>query len=177
MIPAARLFKALADTNRLRIVNLLSRTSLCVSDLQRVLGLAQPLISRHLAHLRNAGLVQDRRDGPRVCYSLTLEGPFGEVLRSFLGEVLPSFENFQKDHEKLVECEGKGELASCASPGDGTCDLQSTSGCAGSHPGLPKGATNSQRHFDAFLPRVTGKEPDGFLLCSQVSREEQRMSR
>ena len=64
-------FKALADATRLRILNLLLHGELCVCDIQFVLDSPQPNVSRHLTYLKNAGLVQDRREGPRIYYSLT----------------------------------------------------------------------------------------------------------
>ncbi len=63
-------FKALADVNRLRILNLLLHGELCVCDIQYVLETSQPNVSRHLAYLRNSGLVLDRRDGYRIFYRL-----------------------------------------------------------------------------------------------------------
>lgn len=66
-----RLFRALADRTRLRIVNLLVRGSLCVCDIQRILAQPQSSVSRHLALLKSAGLIGDRRDGMRIFYSLT----------------------------------------------------------------------------------------------------------
>ncbi len=66
----ADLLKAAGEPTRLRILNLLREGSICVCDLQTVLALPQPTVSRHLAALRHAGLVQDFRDGPRVLYSL-----------------------------------------------------------------------------------------------------------
>ena len=65
-----QIFKALADATRLRILNLLLHGELCVCDIQFVLDSPQPNVSRHLTYLRNAGLVQDRREGPRIYYSL-----------------------------------------------------------------------------------------------------------
>lgn len=108
----AGLFKALADPNRLRIVNLLSHRSVCVCDLQSILDLSQPFISRHLAYLRRAGLVQDRRDGPRVCYSLASETPLGPALQSFLREALAASPVFQADVKKLIEASAAGRLKS-----------------------------------------------------------------
>ena len=58
------LFKALSEATRLRIVHLLHAQSLCVRDLQEVLGLSQPLVSRHLAILRAANLVRTSGRGP-----------------------------------------------------------------------------------------------------------------
>jgi len=71
MTSPARLFSALSDRTRLRIVNLLARGSLCVCDIQRILGQPQSSVSRHLALLKSAGLVRDRRDGLRIFYGLT----------------------------------------------------------------------------------------------------------
>jgi ArsR family transcriptional regulator len=70
LVPAPRLFRALADRTRLRIVNLLVRGSLCVCDIQRILAQPQSSVSRHLALLKAAGLVRDRRDGMRIFYAL-----------------------------------------------------------------------------------------------------------
>jgi ArsR family transcriptional regulator len=67
----ARLFKALADETRLRILALLTRGELCVCDLMTVLDLPQSTVSRHLAYLRNAGWVEDRRQGVWMYYRLT----------------------------------------------------------------------------------------------------------
>jgi len=67
----ARLFKALSDETRLRILHLLTYGELCVCDLMEVLSLPQSTISRHMAYLKNAGLVKDRRNGVWIHYSLT----------------------------------------------------------------------------------------------------------
>jgi ArsR family transcriptional regulator len=108
----AGLFKALADPNRLRIVNILSHRSVCVCDLQSILDLSQPFISRHLAYLRKAGLVQDRRDGARVCYSLASETSLGPALQSFLREALAASPVFQADVKRLMEASATGRLKS-----------------------------------------------------------------
>ncbi|MCP2072045.1 UNVERIFIED_ORG: ArsR family transcriptional regulator [Pseudomonas lini] len=64
-------FKALADDTRTRIALLVAREGeLCVCELTTALGLSQPKISRHLAQLRNAGLLSDRRQGQWVYYRL-----------------------------------------------------------------------------------------------------------
>ena len=63
-----KVFKTLSDPTRLRILSLLERESLVVQELMEVLGMAQSRVSRHLAILREAGLVEDRRDGTFVSY-------------------------------------------------------------------------------------------------------------
>ena len=65
------ILKAAADPTRLRLLNLLRLGSICVCDLQAVLRIPQPTVSRHLAALRHAGLVTDARKGTRIVYSLT----------------------------------------------------------------------------------------------------------
>jgi ArsR family transcriptional regulator len=68
--PVSRLCKALSDETRLRIVALLSHGELCVCHIQDALDLPQPNVSRQLAILRGAGVVDDRRAGSWVYYRL-----------------------------------------------------------------------------------------------------------
>jgi ArsR family transcriptional regulator len=63
-----QVFKTFADPTRLRILALLEGEELAVQDLMEVLGMAQSRVSRHLAILRGAGLLRDRRDGTFVHY-------------------------------------------------------------------------------------------------------------
>ncbi|MCE9679811.1 metalloregulator ArsR/SmtB family transcription factor [Shewanella sp. AS1] len=69
-------FKALADETRLlSLLLILSQTELCVCELMAALDESQPKISRHLAQLRKAGLLSDRRQGQWVFYRLNPELP------------------------------------------------------------------------------------------------------
>lgn len=70
---AASLYRALGDETRLRILRMLVGSEVCVCDLARELEIAQPLLSHHLKTLREAGLVQARRDGRWMHYSLDPE--------------------------------------------------------------------------------------------------------
>jgi ArsR family transcriptional regulator len=65
-----RLFKALGDATRLRILGLLLTGEVCVCDIHETLKIPQPRASRHLAYLRRAGLVDTRREGLWVHYRL-----------------------------------------------------------------------------------------------------------
>jgi ArsR family transcriptional regulator, arsenate/arsenite/antimonite-responsive transcriptional repressor len=65
------LFKALADATRLRILALLLTGEVCVCDIHESLKIPQPKASRHLAYLREAGLVETRRQGLWVHYRLS----------------------------------------------------------------------------------------------------------
>jgi ubiquinone/menaquinone biosynthesis C-methylase UbiE/DNA-binding transcriptional ArsR family regulator len=69
-----KVFKTLADPTRVRILRLLEQEELIVGELMAVLGMAQSRVSRHLAILREAGLLTDRRDGTFVAYRLALPG-------------------------------------------------------------------------------------------------------
>src|SRR5438876_9703090 len=66
-----RLFQALADSTRLRILGLLLTGEVCVCDIYESLRISQPKASRHLAYLRRAGLVQTRRKGLWIYYRLS----------------------------------------------------------------------------------------------------------
>jgi ArsR family transcriptional regulator len=66
-----KVFKTLADPTRIRILFLLEREELAVQELMEVLGMPQSRVSRHLGILREAGLLQDRRDGTFVLYRFT----------------------------------------------------------------------------------------------------------
>jgi len=65
-----RAFKAFADPNRLRILHILTHGERCVCDLMAVLKMGQSKVSRHLAYLKQGGLVRGRRDGLWIHYSL-----------------------------------------------------------------------------------------------------------
>jgi DNA-binding transcriptional ArsR family regulator len=73
--------KALADANRLRILNLLGDQTLCVCDLEDVLKLNQSNLSRHLAKLKQVGLVTSRKQGLFIYYSRrALPEPYGRLV-------------------------------------------------------------------------------------------------
>lgn len=66
-----RLLQALGDPTRLRLVNLLRGGEICVCYFVEILGEPQPKVSRHLAYLRRAGIVDARREGKWMHYKLT----------------------------------------------------------------------------------------------------------
>lgn len=78
--------KAVADPSRARILKLLEKGELCVCQITTVLDLAPATISKHLAGLKAAGLVQQRRDGKWVYYRLA-EREFNAYARPFLALV------------------------------------------------------------------------------------------
>lgn len=68
--PFSRLFRALSDETRVRIVALLTHGELCVCHLEKALAQSQPNTSRHLGILKAAGVVDSRREGGWVYYRL-----------------------------------------------------------------------------------------------------------
>ena len=87
----AKMFKALADETRLRILVLLLDGELCVCEIIAALGLPQSTISRHLAYLKKSGWVRDRKQGVWMYYRLNgddkkLRGPLCKILQSTLAD-------------------------------------------------------------------------------------------
>ena len=66
----AEIFQCFADPTRLKIINALLVSELCVCDLTKILQMTQPAVSHHLKHLRHIRLVKSRRDGKSILYSL-----------------------------------------------------------------------------------------------------------
>ena len=116
MITMVQCLKALADENRLRILMLLREREQCGFELMGVLGLSQPLVSSHLGVLRSAGLVEARREGRRMRYSLTEVGREGGK-RGIVNLVTAALEGepaMAADLARLRECEGfQREHGSC----------------------------------------------------------------
>jgi ArsR family transcriptional regulator len=71
MASTINFLKLLADPTRLRLLLLLEEDELSVAELQKILGMGQSRISSHLAQLKRAGVVEDRRSGKNVYYGLT----------------------------------------------------------------------------------------------------------
>ena len=98
------LFKALADRTRLRLINLIGDTEVCVCLFVEVLKTNQPKISRHLAYLRRAGVVSSRRDGKWIHYRL-VEPPDSHAANIFR-EVRTGLANdpsMQSDRARLIK--------------------------------------------------------------------------
>lgn len=97
-------FAALADNTRLRLLNLMSKGEICVCFLVEVIGPNQPKISRHLAYLRKAGIVDARREGKWAHYRIVEPNDQHaiKVLRDVL-EWLAADESMQNDKKQLFK--------------------------------------------------------------------------
>lgn len=86
-----KMFKALSDPNRLRILKVLEQRPLCVCEITNVLGLATSTVSSHLAILREAGFIQDHKEGKWVSYAL-IKGTEESMPTELLSRILPWLE-------------------------------------------------------------------------------------
>jgi ArsR family transcriptional regulator len=103
----SRMFKALGDETRLKIVALLSHGELCVCHVEEALGLSQPNASRHLGILKNAGIVESRRAANWVYYRLAPQAD--ELRRRQLRALIAEYQehdSLRKEVERLVKSEG-----------------------------------------------------------------------
>ncbi|MBS7654983.1 helix-turn-helix transcriptional regulator [Candidatus Bathyarchaeota archaeon] len=87
----SRVFKALSDSARLKIVKLLSIREMCVCELMVALNMTQPTISHHLKILEIAGLVKSKRRGKWIFYSIV-----NPEIAKFIDEKILSFIIFNK---------------------------------------------------------------------------------
>src|SRR5437763_4466829 len=99
-----KLFSALADRTRLRLISLIGDSEVCVCFLVEILKTAQPKISRHLAYLRRAGIVTARREGKWMHYRLT-EPPDEHAAKIFreVRASLAEHPEMQRDRERLLQ--------------------------------------------------------------------------
>ena len=97
-----RLFQALADQTRLRILGLLLTGEVSVCHIHESLKIPQPKASRHLAYLRRAGLVDTRREGLWIHYRLAVGSePILRIVQQAVAQALRHVEAVQKDAERL----------------------------------------------------------------------------
>ena len=134
------LFSGFADPVRLRILNLLAAGELCVCDLTEILRLPQSSVSRHLAYLRRAGLVETTREG-KFSHSRLAE-PGSAVHRNLLSCVRSCFTGIPAlDRERAVATKRvlRRSLAPCGES-------------ASSVPETPPAARSPRRRFPSHAP-------------------------
>ena len=115
MIRPASFFKCLSDETRLRCMLLLHKVGeLCVCELTHALDLSQPKISRHLAQLRQCGLLLDTRKGQWVYYRLNPElENWAIVILDSAASAMDSDDDYRQDCSRLQLMEDR--------PGGGKC--------------------------------------------------------
>ena len=112
-----RLFQALGDATRLRILGLLLTGEVCVCHIHESLKVSQPKASRHLAYLRRAGLVVARREGLWMHYRLAdTPEPVVDAIRLAVLHALSHVPAVQRDADRLQRSTGCCAPASTGAP-------------------------------------------------------------
>lgn len=114
-----KIFKALSDANRLRILNMLQVRPLCVCEMQSVLKLAPSTVSKHLSILRDAGFIYDVKENKWVNYYIDSETS-NEMIKSLLDLIdqnIPSVEQIAND-SKLVAKVDRNQLCQISDKGN-----------------------------------------------------------
>ncbi len=119
MKKTAGLFKLFSNETRLRTLVLLGRQELCVCQIMAVLGVSQPLVSRNLSLLENAGLLTERRDGKLIYYSMArdISEPIKKIL-SIIRKELKADPVMVQDLGALTDCQEFQKKS-------GRCDMKS----------------------------------------------------
>ena len=108
------MFRAFSDRTRLRLLYLLRSGETCVCDLVAVLDVPQPKVSRHLAYLRRAGLVQARKDGLWMHYRLApATTTFHKSLLNCLGCCFSAVPELASDLERLGRSRAACKTSEC----------------------------------------------------------------
>jgi ArsR family transcriptional regulator len=103
----SKVFKALSDRNRLRILKMLEVKPLCVCEIREVLNLANSTVSKHLSILREADFILDEKDGKWVNYRLNdhTQDHYIRVLLPLLKQWLPHDERVLSDRDKVLKAD------------------------------------------------------------------------
>lgn len=103
-----KIFKALCDNNRLRILNLLFQSELCVCEIEGILGLSQTNVSRHLIKLHQTGILDSRKEAQWVYYRINQDfiKEHPDLVR-YLKKTFKNNDAFHFDSNNLLEMRKK----------------------------------------------------------------------
>lgn len=98
-----KVFKALGEPTRLKIIKLISAREMCVCELMEVLAMNQPRISQHLKVLKEAGVVRERKRAQWCYYSLCCDGfqEFIDSFSSFMREDVKNLHEMADEYQRL----------------------------------------------------------------------------
>lgn len=102
----AKLLKLLGDKTRLNMVSLLMHDECCVCELVEILQMSQPSISQHVAKLKNADIVKERRQGQWIFYRVNTESEVYPLIQSIMT-------HFPEQREKIKVLEQSGLRVCC----------------------------------------------------------------
>jgi ArsR family transcriptional regulator len=108
-----KVMKALSDPNRARLLKMLQGRVMCVCEIQAVLGIAQPTVSKHLKILEDAGLLSRRKEGLWAYYSLT-DGGRSPYAASLLGNLRHWLDDDPGIRDLIEKCEAIRREDLCA---------------------------------------------------------------
>lgn len=114
-----KIFKALSDATRLRIVKLLEHGDLCVCDIVAALAMVQPKVSFHLGVLKGAGLLKDRKQGRWIHYAIDDSEMFKRLLIFSVMEKIP--EDAMRGDKRRLEEFLKSKNEGVVTPVNETC--------------------------------------------------------
>ena len=100
-------YRALGDSTRLRILTLLADGEVCVCDIHDTLRLPQPTVSRHLAYLRRAGLVEARREGTWMHYRLAKVHPVLGAILDTAAHAMSHVNSLERDRQRFEKHVGR----------------------------------------------------------------------
>lgn len=107
-----RVMKSLSDPNRVRVLKLLQDGELCVCEIQKVLGLAQSTVSKHMKLLEDAGLVKRKRQGAWILYSLA-DDPDNHYAKAMLAQLHTWLDDDQELEQMRRELPAAAVLREC----------------------------------------------------------------
>lgn len=118
--------KALADETRVRVLMTLTRGELCVCQIVELIGLATSTMSKHMSILRQAGLVESRKEGRWIYYRLADDEAPSAVqgALAWLAETLSRDPQVGRDRQRVATICNSDPQELCAGKGKGTCDCR-----------------------------------------------------
>jgi ArsR family transcriptional regulator len=101
----AKIFQALSDTNRIRILKMLEIRPLCVCEITEILNLANSTVSKHLSLLRDNGFIIDQKEGRWVNYHLInqAENEYIDSLLPLISSWLPDDNIIKQDQKRVTQ--------------------------------------------------------------------------
>ena len=110
-----KIFKALSDETRLRMMKLLQHRDLCVCEIMQAMDISQTRASRNLSVLKNASLIVDRREGLWVHYSINRKksNDYHQAIEGVLQNYLEDETLVMEDKKRLSRAVKIGKLKSC----------------------------------------------------------------
>ncbi len=110
-----KIFKALGEPTRLKILKLLSVRPMYVCELEEVLQISQPRISQHLRVMKEAGLLKEKKDAQRTFYALRvqfLDDHFAGMI-AYFNQGLENLPDFKDEYARLQQLDTNCDVALC----------------------------------------------------------------